>query len=241
MYIHNLKTNSMKTLIILTLIAGFIIWKMIRAKRNNIALLGVDLQNDFFEGGSLGVTSSLDIVKPINEIITAIVSYQKRIFRNMFKPNWEIIFSRDKHPEKTSHFDIWPIHCVWPTFGAQFLSTIIIPKFLTILSKGINPGENAYSALDSKAIIEGLGINLKKYLKIKRIKILFVVGLATDYCVKATVLDALNQEFKVYLIIDAIKAVNINPGDGEKAIDEMVQFGAIKITSAEVIKLIENQ
>jgi nicotinamidase/pyrazinamidase len=214
---------------------------MIKAKRNNIAFLGIDLENDFFPGGSLGVTDGFDIVDPINGIITAISNYWKNTFRNLFKPNWEIIFSRDKHPEKTSHFDIWPIHCVWPTFGAQFLSTIIIPKFLTILSKGINPGENAYSAFDLKAIIEGLGINLEKYLKMKRIKTLFVAGLATDYCVKATVIDALNQGFKVYLIIDAIKAVNINPGDGEKAIDEMVQLGAIKITSAEVIKLIENQ
>lgn len=193
------------------LVAVYLIF--IRADKT--ALLVIDMQNDFCPGGSLAVTNGDKIVPIINKWI------------NRFKDhNGLVIYSRDWHPEKTRHFVCdenpkgWPPHCVRDTFGAQFHKDLIITEYNNILSKGMSQ-EDAYSAFDNGARIQD--VKLYRFLNINRVKTLYVCGLATDYCVKKSVMDALGYGFEVYLLVDAMKAVS---GDGKTAIDEMVAHGA---------------
>jgi len=180
-------------------------------------LLIVDVQNDFITG-SLAVKNSDTIIPVINK-------YIKKIRRK--------VFSRDMHPENhvsfTDYGGQWPPHCVVGTPGAEFHPELDIHTGKSfIVNKGTLVDKDNYSAFDST----GLGMVLQG-MNIKRI---FVCGIATDYCVKATVLDALKLKgLQVYLLIDAIKAVNVNPDDGEAAINEMcVKNNAIPLTIDEI-------
>ena len=138
------------------------------------------------------------------------------------------------HPKNHSSFTeqggLWPSHCVVDTKGVEFHPDLNIDEKMSfIINKGTEVDKDAYSAFDGTGLDMVLpGIDVKR---------LFVCGLATDYCVKATVLDALKMKgLKVYLLTDAIKAVNVKPGDGDAAIEEMcVKGNAIPITFAELI------
>ena len=173
-------------------------------------LLIVDFQNDFVTG-SLAVPEAEDLIPIINKYI--------KMFR-------KVVASRDKH--KTGHPSFapqggpWPDHCVDGTLGAEIHSELsFIGDITPVMNKGYN--EEAYSAFERTDMAFLLGAMWAKRL--------FICGLATDYCVKSTALDAV-KEFagEVFLLTDAIKAVNINPGDGEKAIEEMKDAGIIPIT-----------
>jgi nicotinamidase/pyrazinamidase len=182
------------------------------------ALLIVDVQKDFCPGGSLAVAGGDAIIPVINNYI--------RLFQEQGLP---ILASRDWHPETTVHFKtgggIWPVHCVQGSEGAKFHPEMMLPENTLILSKGMNPAkDDEYS--DFRAVTE-LGIPFPEFLKEKGITRLYISGIATDYCVKATVLDALNNGFTVTLLEDAICGVELNPGDSACAIEEMVAAGAI--------------
>ena len=183
------------------------------------ALLVVDVQNDFCPGGALSVPEGDRIIKNLNRYI--------KIFSQKKLP---VFASRDWHPRKTRHFKkfggVWPEHCILNTKGAQFHPDLRLPKHTIILSKGMDPEKESYSVFKSFDCNNTPFIDL---LKIFGIKELYIGGLATDYCVKYSSVDALKNNFKVRLLVDAIKGVDINPGDSECAIKEMVHYGAKRI------------
>lgn len=190
------------------------------------ALIIVDVQNDFCPGGSLAVPFGDEVVVPLNDMtVYALDDWD----------NWDIFASRDWHPAVTNHFKdyggMWPTHCVARTNGAEFHPNLFIAA-AQVVSKGTEKDENAYSAFQgnfsSSETLEG-------YLKRVKIKALYIGGLATDYCVKETVLDALKLGFKVFLLEDAIRAVNIKPTDGADAIEEMKKAGAVITSVKEVL------
>jgi nicotinamidase/pyrazinamidase len=190
------------------------------------ALLVVDVQKDFCSGGKLAVPGGDKVIRVLNKYIT--------IFR---KGNLPVFFSRDWHPENSRHFKKfggkWPVHCVQHTEGAQFPEDLKVFPESIILSKGKDPNEDSYSCFQS---VDGNGIPFITRLQIFGVKELYIGGLATDYCVKSSVIDALKNGFKVKLLFDAIAGVNIHPQDSEKAIAEMTGRGARKFTLTEVKK-----
>ncbi|MDO8523324.1 MAG: isochorismatase family protein [bacterium] len=192
------------------------------------ALIIVDVQNDFCPGGSLAVPHGDEVVAPLNQMIGLFA-----------KNDCPVFASRDWHPTNTKHFAAfggkWPSHCVKHTVGADFHKDLELRLNTFVVSKGMseNEDEKSYSAFGGVAIepvydlgwAEIIGYFPRNLLKDMNIKNLFVGGLATDYCVKATVLDALKLGFKVYLLEDACRAVNIKPTDGADAIAEMKKIG----------------
>jgi nicotinamidase/pyrazinamidase len=188
------------------------------------ALLIIDLQNDFCPGGSLGVPGGDSILPVVNKYI--------KIFS---RKKFPIFASRDWHPVRTKHFKdfggIWPAHCIQGTKGAAFHPKLKLPKEAILLYKGMDPFQDSYSVFHSEDIS---GRSFPAILNFLGIKELYIAGLATDYCVKFSVLDALKKGFKVKLLTDAIKGVNLKAGDAEKAIKEMEKKGARRIASSEI-------
>jgi len=188
------------------------------------ALILVDVQNDFCPGGSLAVPNGDEVVWPLNEMIAYAL-----------KNDWLIIASRDWHPAVTKHFKdyggIWPIHCVQNTHGAEFHRNLLISSD-TIISKATQADEDGYSAFEGKTKD---GKNLADFLEEYKVDEIYIGGLATDYCVKASALDAVKNGFKTKLLLDACRAVNINPDDGDKAIEEMRKASVVISTTKEVI------
>jgi len=188
------------------------------------ALLIVDVQNDFCPGGALAVPQGDKIVPVLNKYML--------IFS---KKKWPIFASRDWHPKQSKHFKKfggpWPEHCIQNTRGARLHPGLRLPEETIVISKGMDPDKDSYSAFQA---VDAKGTEFFELLKSSGTKELFVGGLATDYCVKSSVLDALKFGFKVKLLIDAIKGVNIKPEDSEQAIEEMVRGGAKKMTLEEL-------
>lgn len=187
------------------------------------ALLVVDVQNDFCPGGALPVENGDQVIKPLNKMM----SYAR-------KNRWPIFPSRDWHPPESKHFKPfgdWPIHCVQNSYGAQFHHSLKISGADYIISKGTDPNENGYSPFEGKAYFRPID-ELLHYFKVTEI---YIGGLATDWCVKAAVLDACRLKYKTYLLTDACRAVNLKPGDEVRALSEMANAGAQFITTSEVI------
>lgn len=182
----------------------------------NKALLIVDVQNDFCSGGSLAVKDGDQVVPELNKYI----DHCKYL-------GYQIIASRDWHPYETNHFKDfggnWPIHCVAGTKGAEFHPYLKLDNNTIIISKGTKKDEDAYSAFQGT---DKYLISLHDVLYAYGIKEITVGGLATDYCVKSTVLSAISFGYKVNLIINGCRAVNLNPDDGNNAIKLMREAGA---------------
>ncbi len=174
------------------------------------ALLVVDVQNDFCPGGALAVERGDEVVAPLNRLITEFLSRGDLVFK-----------SRDWHPPRTKHFaahgGTWPVHCVQQTRGAEFHPDLIADPRIEIISKGLGD-EDSYSAFD--------GTRLAERLRERGVREVWVGGLATDYCVKQSVLDALRGGFKAFAVEDAMRAVNRRPGDDARALAEMRAAGA---------------
>jgi len=174
------------------------------------ALIVVDVQNDFCPGGALAVAHGDEVVAPLNNLIEEFLERGEPVFK-----------SRDWHPEKTKHFadygGTWPVHCVQNTRGAEFHPELMDDIHIRVISKGLGD-EDCYSAFD--------GTNLALELRRLGVEEVWVGGLATDYCVKNTVLDALKQGFQVKALKDAMRPVEVNAGDGQRAIEEMQAAGA---------------
>lgn len=188
--------------------------------RTRDALVLVDVQNDFCAGGSLAVPDGDQVVPVLN-----------RYIERFHEAGAPIFASRDWHPPKTRHFQAyggaWPPHCVQGTPGARFHLGLAVPEEAVVVSKGMDPDEDAYSTF--QAADDG-GRRFATMLSERGIRRLYVGGLATDYCVKATVLDALREGFEVAVLADAVRAVDVKPGDGEQAITEMREAGARFLT-----------
>jgi nicotinamidase/pyrazinamidase len=175
------------------------------------ALLLVDIQRDFCAGGALAVPNADAVIPVANCWIE-----QARAQRV------PVIASRDWHPAHHVSFEErggpWPAHCVQDSSGAAFHPDLVLPADAVVISKGTEADRDAYSAFDATG--------LAARLRVQGIERIFVCGLALDYCVRATVLDALAAGFEVHLVRDATRAVEVHPGDGENALDEMVRAGA---------------
>lgn len=219
--------------------------------RRRVAVVNVDVQNDFCPGGALAVPRGDEVVPVINKITqfvaqqlpyvgnhSSILSYLRAVWKWIIC-KWDIYFSCDEHPEITSHFKKYPKHCVVNTPGAQFHKDLLIPASAHIVAKGILPDKDDFSALSPDGRVKGTDYNLLTSLRKKRIGTLIVTGLAGNICVKLTVLDALKLGFKVYVVIDAIRSINFQPNDHEEALTEMVNAGAILITSDGLIAMMK--
>ena len=184
------------------------------------ALLVVDVQNDFLPGGNLAVPRGDEVVPVLNRCIA--------LFSGKKLPTYA---SRDWHPANHCSFRAqggpWPPHCMADTHGAEFAANLELPADAVIISKADTPEKDAYSAFG--------GTDLGLCLKAVGVRRLFVGGLATDYCVLNTVKDALALGYAVVLLTDAVRAVEVTPGDGERALAEMLRLGAQFALSADLM------
>lgn len=175
------------------------------------ALIVVDVQNDFCPGGALPVAEGDKVVPILNKYI-----------QTFLKAGAAVYATRDWHPAHHISFKpeggIWPPHCIQGTAGADFHPELILPEEPAIVSKGADPNEEAYSGFQGT----GFGERLKR----QGIRRLFIGGLATDYCVKNTVLDALAEGFEAVYLQDGSKGVEVVPGDITKAESAMREAGA---------------
>ena len=191
------------------------------------ALVVVDVQNDFCPGGALAVADGDQVVAPLNR-------YLER-FTNAALP---IFATRDWHPEKTSHFKayggIWPVHCVQGTFGAEIHRGLKLGSGAVIVSKGMAADADSYSGFDA---VDSAGVGLADGLRVEGVTRIWVGGLATDYCVKQTVLDGRKLGFDVVLLKDAIRGVDLAPGDSARAVQEMLDAGARVVDSVTELAL----
>ena len=183
------------------------------------ALLIVDVQNDFLPGGSLAVPHGDEVVAVLNRYLKSFISQ-----------NLPVCATRDWHPQRHCSFreqgGPWPPHCIAGTRGAQFAAALQLPPAAVIISKATTVEHDAYSGFQ--------GTSLNQQLRASNIRRLFIGGLATDYCVLNTVRDALQLGYEVLLLGDAIRAVDVHPGDGLRAEREMIELGAHSITVDEV-------
>jgi nicotinamidase/pyrazinamidase len=180
------------------------------------ALIIVDVQNDFCSGGALAVPEGDRVIEPLNRLLDM---------------NWRIrIATRDWHPIDHISFreqgGIWPPHCVANSPGAEFNALLNIEKVDAIVSTAERRELEAYSGFE--------GTSLADDLKSRDVKRIFVGGLATDYCVKYTVLDGLKNGFTVYVIGDAVRGVNVKPEDSDLAMAEMERNGAVIVKSTDL-------
>jgi nicotinamidase/pyrazinamidase len=182
------------------------------------ALVVVDVQNDFADpDGGLSVRGGDALVPVINDEITA-----------ASEAGATVAFTQDWHPEHTPHFakdgGIWPDHCITDTWGAAFHPALIVDGL--VVRKGTK-GEDGYSGFTMREPVSGdtIPTELEGLLRDRGIERVVVCGLATDYCVKATAVDAARLGFATTVLTKAIAAVDLAPGDGEAALDEMVAAG----------------
>jgi nicotinamidase/pyrazinamidase len=183
------------------------------------ALIVVDVQNDFADpGGSLYVAGGGDVVPLINEEI-----------RDARSAGAFVVYTQDWHPASTPHFEkdggIWPVHCVADAWGAEFHPGLEVDG--PVVPKGTR-GEDGYSGFTVRDPQSGdeHATELGSLLRERGIQRVIIAGLATDYCVKDTAIDAVNAGFETTVLAKAIRAVNLQPGDGNLALEAMRAAGA---------------
>jgi nicotinamidase/pyrazinamidase len=186
------------------------------------ALVIADVQNDFCPGGTLGVSGGNEVAAPLSVLAHEFARYGEPVF-----------ITRDWHPPRTRHFlsggGRWPAHCVQGTRGAEFHPELRVPPGAAILSKGMDPEEDGYSAFEARDENERL---LGDLLRDQGVTELILGGIATDYCVRASGLAALREGFRVTVLVDGVRAVD--PFDGERALVELERAGARLATVEEI-------
>jgi nicotinamidase/pyrazinamidase len=179
--------------------------------KNSDALLITDIQKDFLPGGALPIDNGDEIIPVLNDYIRAFEAAKAHV-----------LASRDWHPRNHVSFKAqggpWPPHCIQETSGAKFSPDLKMPEHTVVISKATNPEQEAYSAFD--------GTNLAHELRVLGVKRLFIGGLAIDYCVVNTVLDACKLGFETVVLMDATLGINAEPGDVDRAIETMLKNGA---------------
>ena len=202
-------------------------------------LILVDVQNDFLPGGALPVPEGNRIIPILNRL----------------KPRFDhIVATQDWHPANHASFAanhvgrgvgesielqglpqiLWPVHCVQGTGGADFAPGLDRQRWARIFHKGTNPEIDSYSGFFDNGHRQATGLG--DYLREQGATDLYIAGLATDYCVKFTVLDALQLGFRTHLIVDACRGVDFQPGDSQRAIEEMRAAGAVIVTAEEALR-----
>ena len=184
------------------------------------ALILVDIQNDFCPGGALAVSHGDEVVDVVNRLMPLFPL---------------VVATQDWHPANHISFQqqggIWNAHCIQNTPGAELHPQLNQQEVDDYFHKAFTPEADAYSGFEGK---NQQGKSLDESLKERGITAIYVTGLATDYCVKATTLDGLKNDYKVYVVTDAVRAVNVNENDGEKALSEMQEQGARLVSSKEL-------
>jgi nicotinamidase/pyrazinamidase len=187
---------------------------------NKTALLVVDIQNDFADPkGSLYVLGGEDVVEVANRQIQRAKGAESLI-----------AYTQDWHPPSTPHFQkdggIWPVHCVRETWGAAFRPELDVGG--EVLRKGV-AGEDGYSGFSVRDPVSGErgATALEAVLRARSVTRLVILGLATDYCVKETALDGVRLGFEIVVLMEGCRAVNLEPGDGDRAIEEMEAAGVL--------------
>ena len=184
------------------------------------ALLIVDVQNDFLSGGSLAVPGGDAVIPVLNRYIALFLAYRLPVFA-----------TRDWHPPDhcsfKTHGGSWPSHCIAGSAGAAFPTALTLPADAHIVSKAIARAADAYSGFS--------GTGLRELLQAMTVHRLFTGGLATEYCVYNTVIDALQFGYTVFVLEDAVGAIDLQPGDGLHAFAAMVARGAKRIRYEELV------
>lgn len=187
-------------------------------------LIITDMQNCFLPGGSLPVTRGDSIIGPLNSAL------------DMFAVcGLPVIFTRDWHPPDHCSFQVkggpWPVHCVRGTDDAAFSSRIHIPANPSVISKAVDPDKEQYSAYFGH---DEAGRTMAENLRSLKTQRIFIGGVATEYCVFNTVVDMLKDGYNVYVLEDGVKPVEVNPGDGQNALDQMERRGARLVTTMQL-------
>lgn len=178
----------------------------------NSCLIIVDVQKDFCPGGALASKEGDKIIPVINNLAS------------QFK---FVVASKDWHPAKSVHFENWPVHCVRGTDGATFHQDLEISSISEVALKGTGNSDDGYSAF------EATNLDMVYWLHKHKISKVYVCGIATEYCVMATAMDAKRTGFETYVISDAIGAVETHPGDTQKALEGMEAAGIKMVRSGE--------
>lgn len=203
------------------------------------ALILVDIQNDFLPNGALGVPTGDEIIPVVNNIQQ---QFQTIVATRDWHPMNHGSFASNHESKKPGEFVVlhgqdqvlWHDHCVQGSPGAE-LSTLLNQALIKhVVFKGTDPGIDSYSAFFDNGRLKKT--ELDSYLKRNKITSIYVAGLATDYCVYFTIKDGLSLGYDTYLITDAVRGINLQPNDSEKAIEDMVKHGAKLITSEEILK-----
>ena len=184
-------------------------------------LLVVDVQYDFLPGGALGVKRGDEIIPALNRCLALFSEKKLPVFA-----------SRDWHPPDHCSFHAqggpWPVHCVANTHGAEFSRDLKLPATAAVINKADTREREAYSVFS--------GTDLDRRLRAAHARRIFIGGLATDYCVLNTAKDAHSLGYEYFVLTDAVRAVDVQPGDGERALEEMRRLGAHLIVSAELLE-----
>ncbi|GMU22732.1 MAG: nicotinamidase [Phycisphaerae bacterium] len=202
------------------------------------ALILVDIQIDFLPGGALGVPDGDQVVPVANRLMAA---FEQVVATQDWHPADHGSFA-SRHPGKkvgeVIEFNglpqiLWPDHCVQDTRGAAFPGDLDVRRISRVIHKGTDPAIDSYSGFFDNGRRKATGLG--EYLREKQIRELFIVGLATDYCVKATALDARQLGFEVSLVLEGIRGVELHPGDCQRALDEMAAAGVRLVREADVV------
>lgn len=199
------------------------------------ALIVIDIQNDFCPGGALEVKDGDQVVGVANR---AMKKFDLVVATQDWHPATHGSFAANhpwRRPGNTIQLNgleqiLWPIHCVQGSFGAEFVQELDTSKLEKVFAKGTDPVIDSYSGFYDNGRLKSTG--LAEYLRQRGTEEVYILGLALDYCVKYSVLDALQEGFKTHLILDGCRAVNVQEGDGERAVEEMVAQGAVVVEAA---------
>ncbi len=188
---------------------------MITNIRQRDALIVTDMQIDFLPGGALAISEGDKIIPLLNQYVEKFVEAKAKVFA-----------TRDWHPPNHMSFKSqggpWPPHCIQGTRGADFHPNLKLPRDVEVISKATDPKKEAYSAFE--------GTDLEERLRESKVERVFIGGLATDYCVRSTALDALKLGFETFVLIDATRGIDETRGDVTRAIEEIKSKGA-KLTT----------
>ncbi len=201
------------------------------------ALLLIDLQNDFCEGGSLAVADASKIIPLANQLLD---HFAVKIATKDWHPQDHASFAANHPGKKVGDVVmlaevtqvLWPVHCVQQSKGAEFHPQFLVDKVTQVFFKGVDTHIDSYSAFFDNAHLRSTG--LTEYLRAANIEDVYIMGLATDYCVKFSALDAIDQGFNVYVIADACRGVELKSGDVARSFAAM-QAAGVKLIQSQTI------
>jgi nicotinamidase/pyrazinamidase len=201
------------------------------------AVILVDLQNDFLLGGALAVPTGDEVIPVANRLLR---QFELVVATQDWHPVNHVGFAAN-HPGRLAGEQIklnglpqmlWPIHCVQYTSGARLAADLDLSRIRRVFQKGTDPLIDSYSGFFDNGHLKSTGLG--EFLKLEGVSGCYVLGLATDYCVKFTALDARTEDFETYLVLDGCRGVELAGGDVQRSIEEMVRSGVKIVYSHEI-------